>query len=377
MAKQTGLASVQFRSVGWTTRLFYYNGCCIGTATTSGSIGGLIILVGLNDMKAVLSCWEKNTSLLFVLAIVLVVQQNCSAQDNLPFDVFGDAIDSQLIGLHLESQGKKLLATQAEDAVEQLRKQLKSVGDTSKIERASLANAGVTEKDKLYRHMVKSSLYLGELYDCGRCDRSHPSYSGGVVVSEDGLALTNYHVIAGQNAGQRKTECFMAMTYDGKCFAVEEVLAASQVADVALVRLKADGHKFHAAPIASSPSSPMDSVRIISNPSGHFFVLTRGEVSRYSRVKEEVFMEITADFGGGSSGSGVFNDRGEVVGLVSRIFPIFQNTKKRVKGTASTVPYVPMSLKRCVRLQEIHNCFEDQKSETATVPTTQESSAPD
>lgn len=326
----------------------------------SASIEWLTILVGLGDMKAVLSFRKKSTSFLFVLAMVLFVQQNCNAQDDLPFDVFGDAVDSKLIARHLETQGSKLIAAQADGVVDQLRNQLKSVGSASKIELTSLVNAGATtKKDKLYRHMVKSSLYLGELYDCGHCDRSHPSFSGGVVISEDGLALTNYHVIEGRNSGQRKTECFMAMTYDGKCFAVEEVLAASKVADIALVRLKANGHKFHAAPIASSSPKPMESVRIISNPSGQFFVLTQGEVSRYSRVKEEVFMEITADFGGGSSGSGIFNDRGEVVGVVSRIFPIFQSTKKR--GSARPVPFVEMVLKRCVTLQQIHNCFENQK----------------
>ena len=298
---------------------------------------------------------KKSKFSLFVLAIILLAQQICDAQDDLPFDVFGDSVDSREVFRYLELQGKKLTTSQADDAVEQLGKQLASVGSRSKIDLKSLVNAGAATKEKLYRHMVKSSLYLGELYNCGRCERTHPGSSGGVVVSEDGLALTNYHVLQAHHGD--RTEGFMAMTYDGKCFAIDEIVAANQAADIALVRLKADGHKFHAAPIASKRPNPMDTVRVVSNPRGQFFLLTNGEVSRYSREKGKAMLEITADFGGGSSGSGIFNDRGEVVGVVSLITPIF-GSMKATNGKNGTTKFVEMVLKRCVPLQGIHNCFE-------------------
>lgn len=295
--------------------------------------------------------WKKAISYLFVLAIVLIAQQACNAQDNLPFDVFGKAINNRQVYTHLELQATKLVENQADGVVEEFRENLRSADRTSKIKLTSLANAGTAAKENLYRHMVKSSLYLGELYDCGHCDRTHAGFSGGVLVSEDGLALTNYHVVQGHH--KERTEGFMAMTYDGKCYAIDEVVAADKTADIALVRLKADGQKFHAAPIALNRPDPMDPVRIISNPHGQFFVLTEGEVSRYIQMTGQIFMEITADFGGGSSGSGIFNDRGEVIGIVSRIYPV-------IRKSGTKTPYVEMLLKRCVPLEEVHNCFEHQ-----------------
>ena len=203
--------------------------------------------------------------------------------------------------------------------------------------------------------------YLGELYNCGRCDRTHAAYSGGVVISEDGLALTNHHVLS---AGDRdNTEGYMAMTWDGRCFSIEKVLAADETADIALVKLKSDGYKFHAAPIADVRPKPMNPVRVISNPAGEFFVLTEGSVSRYAKMKNQIWMEITADFAGGSSGSGVFNDQGEVVGIVSRIHPIIRG-KRAVSGDdkrkRNSQPVAEMILKRCVPLQKIHKCFAEQ-----------------
>lgn len=311
------------------------------------------------DMGTAVDIYKKIKSSLPLLGVVLLAQQICAAQDDLPFDVFGDAISNQQIHRHLESQAKELISSQADDAVEQFCAQLKAVKSTSEIELGSLVNKGRVAKGGLYSHMVKSSLYLGEQYDCGRCDKIHAAFSGGVVVSEDGLALTNYHVLKARD--QSKTEAFMAMAYDGECFAIDEIVAANKDADVALVRLKANGRKFHAAPIALSRPKPMDTVRIVSNPHGQFFVLTEGAVSRYSQGKgQQAVLEITADFGAGSSGSGVFNDRGEVVGLVSRIYPVFGSVKTSAGKAAPTKSFVEMVLKRCVSLQGIHGCFDSQ-----------------
>lgn len=163
----------------------------------------------------------------------------------------------------------------------------------------------------------------------------------------------------------------MAMTYDGKCFEIEKVLAADEAADVALVQLKANGHQFYAAPIASNRPRPMNQIRVISHPSGQFMVMTTGEVSRFvpiramsqKRFLQSERMEITAPFGAGSSGSGVFNADGEVVGLVSSIFPIVRYKKPKTGVTVEAKKskgegYAEMVLRRCVTLKNIKNCFQ-------------------
>ena len=306
----------------------------------------------------------------------------CSAQEDttvLAFDVFNEPIDSTRIYLYLEKMAKAQKEMQAADAVDVLYQQFVDAETGSDVSLDSLVNNPLVDSDDLYPHMVKSCLYLGRFYDCGKCDRSHVAMSCGVVIDESGLALTNSHVL--RKRDDVTTEGFMAMNYEGRCFEVEEVLAVDPDSDIALVRLKANGHKFYAAPIAKTLPTPTTEIRMVSHPSGEFFVMTKGEVSRHvltRNLKSSLtWMEVTADFGGGSSGCGVFNSAGEVVGVASRIKPLNRAPQKVVRnGKVIAKPqYVEMVLRRCVDLPTIHACFEP--NETADDPAAVEPGEPE
>ena len=302
----------------------------------------------------------------------------CWAQEDttdLAFDVFNEPIDSTRIYLYLEKMAKAQKEIQAADAAEVLYQQFVAAQTGSDVGLDSLINHPLMESDDLYPHMVKSCLYLGRFYDCGKCDRSHVAMSCGVVIDESGLALTNSHVL--RKRDDVITEGFMAMNYEGRCFEVEEVLAADPNSDIALVRLKANGHKFYAAPIAKTLPTPTTEIRMVSHPSGEFFVMTKGEVSRHVLTRtsksSQTWMEVTADFGGGSSGCGIFNSAGEVIGIASRIKPLNRPAQKVVRnGKVIAKPqYVEMVLRRCVDLPTIHACFEP--NEPADAPAVVES----
>lgn len=314
--------------------------------------------------------------LLSLLALPCLAQQDTA---NVPFDVLNEPINKLRIYNYLEKNAKLQKESQAEGVVDHLSQQLKDAITSSDVSLDSLINQPLADPNDLYPHMVKSCLYLGQFYDCGRCDRSHVTMSCGVVIDESGLALTNHHVMRLQTS-KGTTEGFMAMTYDGKCFEVEEILASDVIADIALVKLKANGHKFHAAPIAKTRPQPTSEVRMVSHPTGEFFVMTKGEVSRYSRTPKKkatdtrtpTWLEITAAFGGGSSGAGVFNSAGEVVGIASRIRPITRPAKKATYNgkTVSQPVYVELILRRCVDLAGIKACF---KSDDSKAPMKAES----
>ena len=317
----------------------------------------MITLAHQNSVRWILAIFS--TLLVCSIAVPCLAQQAAETETaELPFDVFNQPIDNRLIYFHLEKNAELQRESQASDAVAVIEKQLEDIKTFSEIKLDSLVSQPPAQPDDLYRHMVKSSLYLGQFFDCGKCDRTHTITSGGVVISESGLALTNYHVFTFDPGGT--TEGFMAMTYDGQCFEVEKILAADQAADIALVQLKANDYKFHAAPIAKNRPVPMNDVHIISSPSGEFFTLTSGQVSRYSKVvarrkeegRESAWMEVTADFGGGSSGSGVFNSVGEVIGVVSKIRPLKRADSEKVVDGKTIVKrgYVEMILRRCADL---------------------------
>jgi len=187
----------------------------------------------------------------------------------------------------------------------------------------------------IYRERIESVVLVGIFYHCRSktCNRLHSNVSTGVVIREDGVLLTNYHVV------EIKQPRFMAMavmTVDGRVFLVDEVLAADPIHDVAAIRLR-DACGLAAAPV--SRDEPVGNpVSVISHPRRDFFTLTSGYVSRYSMgERTNVVMNITADYAVGSSGGPVFNNRGDVVGLVSSTTSIAAGNVRLNQGTKGGV----------------------------------------
>jgi len=215
-----------------------------------------------------------------------------------------------------------------------------------------------------YPRVAQSSLMLGTLYDCGKCDDMHGNVAGGVIISADGLCLTNHHVLERRD---EDTRLLFAMDYAGRGYAIEEILAVDRQADVALIRLSGDG-PFVPSPLASDTPRPNSPAYVLSHPSNEFYLLTQGIVSRHvtltHRRGSSQWLEITAPFGAGSSGSGIFNERGELIGLVSRIQPIFRSPtqinapEEGAETRPGRTPYAELILRRCVTLEAIQRCFD-------------------
>lgn len=188
---------------------------------------------------------------------------------------------------------------------------------------------------QIYRQRIDSVVVVGVFYHCSskRCQRLHSSLSSGVMIHEDGVFLTNYHVV---DVKQPRLQAMAVMTVEGRVFLVDEVLAADPVHDVAAVRLRgASG--LPAAPVFRDEPVGRP-VTLITHPRGNFYSLTRGYVSRYNMGDQtNVIMNITADYAVGSSGGAVFNNRGDVVGLVSSTTSIAASSVRLDQGTKGGV----------------------------------------
>jgi S1-C subfamily serine protease len=138
-------------------------------------------------------------------------------------------------------------------------------------------------------------------------------HAAGVIVDPTGVIATAYHVVDKPDAVAR-----CVMTADGRYYPIEAILAANRPGDAALIRIAADG-------LSSAPLSTGDvegsALTIVSHPAGEFYSVTAGHLRRFQAAvvlgREVVQMAITADFADGASGGPVFNDRGEVAGIVS------------------------------------------------------------
>ncbi len=241
-----------------------------------------------------------------ILTFILVLGFSASAlaQQN---DVF---VDDNNLKARLFRSGQRLLANGCVDA-DTLIEQLKDAPKSFQLELES------TEEPVAFQRNYEATVVFGSLYNCGRCNKEHLTTGGGVIVSSDGLVLTNYHVLN----KEQQTYNFFVMTHDRKVHPVVEVLAANEANDIALVRIDAEG--LIPAVVSKELAQPNSEIYLISHPHSRYFSTASGTVSRYSTKRgskglRRKWMDINAVFSQGSSGCGVFNDRGELTGLVSR-----------------------------------------------------------
>ena len=137
------------------------------------------------------------------------------------------------------------------------------------------------------------------------------SLGTGFVVSTNGFILTNHHVVEG---AQKMTVEFV----DGTKIPVDYVLAASEMNDVAVLKIK-PGPYAHLSPEKPENIHIDDEVFVLGHPEGVKFVSFYGKIldkgffnSAFRRRKE---LRISADLYHGTSGSAYVNTNGLVVGI--------------------------------------------------------------
>lgn len=232
-------------------------------------------------------------------------------------------IDDEALKTRFETQLGQLYQDGIQGSGPGLRKQLSRVAATE-LPLPRLSPSADRSGPAGIASAREATLVLGHLYPCKECGQRHARLSGGVVVHPDGLVLTCYHVIDSSDA-----LIFGAMTAAGELYPIEAVLAASKKDDLALVQLRGAKH-LAAAPLAREGLQIGEELFVLSHPDGHFFSLTRGHLSRrYLSSKEGVpRLQLTADFAQGSSGCGIFNLQGELVGLAVSTSTILYHGEK-------------------------------------------------
>lgn len=173
-----------------------------------------------------------------------------------------------------------------------------------------------------------------------------PGLGSGVLISADGRIMTAAHVV--------QTADKVAVQFvDGKRYAAH-VVASSLRADVALLQLDQFPVALSPAPVGNSDSLDIgDEIIVIGAPYGLDHSLTVGHIS--GRIPADLvvsggsmeMIQTDAAINQGNSGGPMFNMKGEVVGIVSRIltqsggfegvgFAISSNVASRVLLTAKS-----------------------------------------
>ena len=168
-------------------------------------------------------------------------------------------------------------------------------------------------------------LTLQELYE--RCSRSIVAISGyqnrmigynwgtGVILSPDGLILTNTHVIEG--CDRATVTLYNDQAYEAK------LVGADTISDVALLKIEAKG--LPAAELGDSSTLRVgDRVAAIGNPLGESFrnTLTDGIISAIERGvqfngRSMTLLQTNTALNEGNSGGALFNMYGQIVGVTN------------------------------------------------------------
>jgi hypothetical protein len=133
----------------------------------------------------------------------------------------------------------------------------------------------------------------------------------GFLISNDGVTLTNYHVIAEGSSAVVKFP-------DGAFYVVDGVLASDKARDIAVI--KAHGQNFRPLPLGNSDRVQVgEDVVAIGNPLSLESTVSNGIVSGIRAVEENggKYLQITAPISPGSSGGPLFNMAGEVIGITT------------------------------------------------------------
>ncbi len=181
------------------------------------------------------------------------------------------------------------------------------------------------------------------------------SLGSGFVMRKDGIIATNYHVAKSCIGG--KATCIVKME-NGAYFPVEAVVAVDEDNDLALLKVKGKG--LPTVRLAPEHSGKLgESVVVIGSPKGLETTVSDGIVS--SIREEGEVLQITAPISPGSSGSPVFNSKGEVIGVATFTVKDGQNLNFAIpvkfvhslyrEHTASPKILVKKSAKRVVELK--------------------------
>ena len=142
----------------------------------------------------------------------------------------------------------------------------------------------------------------------------------GFIVTSDGYILTNYHVIEDAYNGDLDVT---VMLYDGTSYTAA-IVGTEPDNDIAVLKIEAEG--LNAAELADSEDLLVgDKVYAVGNPLGELeFSMTTGYVSAKDRViatsanSDAISMfQFDAAVNSGNSGGPVYNELGQVVGVVT------------------------------------------------------------
>ncbi|MCC7251842.1 Do family serine endopeptidase [Hyphomicrobium sp.] len=151
-------------------------------------------------------------------------------------------------------------------------------------------------------------------------ERIQSSLGSGVIVSPDGIVVTNTHVIRGRGETEIRVALSDKREFDAK------VLTQDDKTDIAILKIDNGEQRFPTLELEDSDTLEVgDMVLAIGNPFGVGQTVTSGIVSALARSEigisdSQVFIQTDAAINPGNSGGALVDMSGKLVGINTMIF---------------------------------------------------------
>ena len=151
-------------------------------------------------------------------------------------------------------------------------------------------------------------------------DRIQSSLGSGVIVSPDGVIVTNTHVVKGRGETEIRVALSDKREFDAK------VITQDEKTDIAILKIENGSERFPAIELENSDTLEVgDLVLAIGNPFGVGQTVTSGIISAQTRTEighsdAQVFIQTDAAINPGNSGGALVDMAGKLVGINTMIF---------------------------------------------------------
>lgn len=232
-----------------------------------------------------------------------LVRAYVTVVDNVPY--------AKLDGYLLRNQLATLNDGYCQDSIAAYRSYV-NYKDTSVIEPATTVPDGSFTKQTLFKYMAPATFLIQTESEQGT------SIGTGFFINENGLALTNYHVLAGASMGR----VFLCdekgnITADRDRNILRVVQYSSKYDWCIFVVALDPGEKSHYLKLARQRPERGVDVGVVGNPRGLLATYTTGQVTNIHEEAGKI--QIDASMTQGNSGGPICNFNGEVVGIAQSV----------------------------------------------------------
>ena len=158
--------------------------------------------------------------------------------------------------------------------------------------------------------------------------RTPGGLGSGFFVNKDGYLITNFHVIKGQKRISVTQFVRHGPVLNRTLYEKVDIIATDPFHDLAVLQIKREDIKDSLQGVVLAPHDKAifgESVFVIGNPLGLERTVTKGVLSQVGRnFGGELYLQVDASVNPGNSGGPLFNERGQVIGVINMGIPSMQ-----------------------------------------------------